>query len=83
MKCHTLFFFISVPNYVSLHSNSMLLSLNLDMFDQLGITIGNFVLELPTGSSHEHPIVESIFGNLKKILEALIGHSKRTQQIID
>ena len=61
----------------------MSLSLILDVFDQLGTTIGNFVLELLTGRGHEHPGVESIFGNLEKILEALIGHSKRTQQVID
>ena len=48
-----------------------------------GITIGDFVLKLLTSSGHEHLAVESIFGNLEKILEALIGHSKRTQQIID
>ena len=61
----------------------MSLSLILDMFEQLGTTIGDFVLELLTGSGHEHPRVESIFSNLEKSLEALIGHSKRTQQIID
>ena len=53
------------------------------MFDQLGITIGNFVLELLTGRGHEQPGVERIFSNLKKILKALIRHSKRTQHIID
>ena len=53
------------------------------MFDRLGITIGDFVLELLTSSGHEHPAVESIFGNLEKILEALIGHSERAQQIND
>ena len=77
------FFFISVPNYVSSRSNSMSLSLILDMFEQLGITIGDFVLELLTGSGHEDPGVKSIFSNLEKILEALIRDSKRTQQIID
>ena len=58
----------------------MSLSHILDTFDELGITIGDFVLELLT-SGHEHPAVESIFGNLEKILEAL--NSERTQQIID
>ena len=68
-----------------MNSNPMSLSLIrvLDMFDRLGITIGDFVLELLTSNGHEHPAVESIFGNLEKILEALIGQSDRTQQIID
>ena len=55
-KCHT-FLNISAPNYVSLHSNPVSLSLILDMFDQLGITIGNFVLELLTSGGHEPPAV--------------------------
>ena len=55
-------------------SNPM--SLILDEFDRLGITI---VLELLT-SGDRHPAVESIFINLEKILEALIQHSERTQQ---
>jgi hypothetical protein len=52
----------------------MSLSLALDVFDQLEISIGNFVLELLISIGHEHhPTVESIFDNLEKILEALIG----------
>ena len=61
----------------------MSLSHILETFDQLGITIGDFMLELlTTRNGHEHPAAESIFDNLEKILEALIGHSERTQQII-
>jgi hypothetical protein len=62
----------------------MSLSLALNVFDQLGISIGNFVLELLTSIGHEHhPAVESIFDNLEKILEALIGHSDRAQKFIN
>ena len=57
-------------------SNPM--SLILDEFDRLGITIGDIVLELFT-SGDRHPAVESIFINL----EALVRHSERTQQIIN
>ena len=61
-------------------SNPM--SLILDEFDRLGITIGDIVLELLT-SGDRHLAVESIFINLEKILEALVRHSERTQQIIN
>ena len=58
------------------------MSLILDEFDRLGITIGDIMLELLT-SGDCHPAVESIFINLEKILEALVQYSERTQQIIN
>ena len=60
-------------------SSSNPMSLILDALDQLGVTIGDIVLEC---GGHEHPAVESIFSNVEKILDALVGHDERTQQMI-
>jgi len=57
------------------------ISLILDTLDQLGMTIGDIVLELHSGG-HGHHAVESILNNLEKILDALIKHKERTQKII-